>query len=48
MGASGTPTVVQGSFLLTPGLSNATVYQGTGFSSALSSPIVLCQARRGG
>lgn len=47
MGASG-PTVVQGSFLLTPGLTNATVYQGSGFSSALSNPIVLCQGHKTG
>ena len=48
MRASGEQTVVQGSFLLTPGLSNATVFQGGGFSYALSSPIVLCQASGAG
>ncbi len=42
----GSPTVVQGSFLLTPGLTNATVYQGSGFAYALANPVVLCQARR--
>ena len=44
--AGGSPTVVQGSFLLTPGLTNATMYQGNGFAYALGSPVVLCQARR--
>ena len=47
-GPGGTPTVAQGSFLLTPGQSNATVYQGSGFSYALGNPVVLCQARRSG
>lgn len=47
VGPSG-PTIVQGSFLLTPGLTDATVYQGSGFSYALSAPIVLCQGRRTG
>ncbi len=45
MGPSG-QTVVSGAFLLPPGVSNSTVYQGNGFSYALASPIVLCQARR--
>ncbi len=47
MGTPAGTTVVSGSFLLTPGLTNATVYQGSGFSYALSNPIVLCQARKG-
>ena len=38
--------VVEGTFLLPPGSSNATVYQGSGFAAALSQPIVLCQGRR--
>ncbi len=42
----GTPTVEQGSFVLPPGSANAQVYQGSGFSGELSSPIVLCQAKR--
>jgi len=41
-------TVVTGSFLLAPGISNDTVYQGSGFSYALSNPIVLCQGRKSG
>jgi hypothetical protein len=38
--------IVEGTFLLPPGSSNATVYQGSGFATALSQPIVLCQGRR--
>ena len=37
--------VVEGSFLLPPGSVNANVYQGSGFTAALSQPIVLCQGR---
>ena len=40
--------IVEGSFLISPGTSNLTVYQGGGFARALSEPIVLCQGRRGG
>ncbi len=40
--------VVDGSFLLPPGASNVAVYQGTGFNSQLSGPIVLCQGKKGG
>jgi hypothetical protein len=40
--------VAQGSFLLPPGVENATVYQGSGFSGELSPPIVLCQAKKSG
>lgn len=43
---AGAPNVTQGSFLLPPGVSNAIVYQGFGFNSALSNPIVLCQGRK--
>jgi hypothetical protein len=39
--------IVEGSFMLPPGASNVTVYQGSGFASALSNPIVLCQGRKG-
>jgi hypothetical protein len=46
MSAATGPTVVSGSFLLPPGIANATVYQGNGFAYALTSPIVLCQGRR--
>ena len=42
----GGESVVEGSFLLTPGMSNFTVYQGSGFSYALSNPIILCQGKR--
>jgi hypothetical protein len=35
--------VVDGSFLLAPGASNMQIYQGSGFSTALSQPIVMCQ-----
>jgi hypothetical protein len=38
--------VVSGSFLLPQGASNVQVYQGAGFSHAMSGPIVLCQGKR--
>lgn len=47
-GAGGSPSVVQGTFTLSPGQSNVTVYQGSGFGYALGSPVVLCQGRRRG
>ena len=47
MTSENTQQVVQGSFMLTPGASNVMVYQGSGFTSALSNPIVLCQGRKG-
>jgi hypothetical protein len=40
--------IIEGSFLIPPGTSNLMVYQGSGFTRALSEPIVLCQGRRGG
>ncbi len=40
--------VVSGSFLLSPGLANVTVYQGSGFSYEISTPIVLCQGSKSG
>jgi hypothetical protein len=47
--ALATPTnqtqVIQGSFLLPPGASNVQVYQGGGFTHAMSEPIVLCQGK---
>ena len=43
---SGAPSVVQGSFILTPGLTNFTAYQGTGYTYALATPVVLCQSRK--
>ncbi len=42
------PTVVEGSFLLPPGVTNATVYQGSGFSSEMSNPIVMCHGQKTG
>lgn len=41
-------SVVNGSFLLVKGVTNAVVYQGSGFAYPLSSPIVLCQGRKDG
>ena len=38
--------VVSGTFLMTPGASNVTVYQGVGFAHAMSDPIVMCQGKR--
>ena len=46
--SSGAPSVVQGSFVLTPGLTNFTAYQGTGYTYALATPVVLCQGRKTG
>ena len=42
-GAEGMVSVVQGSFSVTPGTENASVYQGAGFSSALGDPVLFCQ-----
>lgn len=44
--AGGGASVVQGSFMLTPGQQNVGVYQGAGFEAALGLPVVLCQGRR--
>ncbi|MGI3899604.1 MAG: hypothetical protein ACRYGP_32400 [Janthinobacterium lividum] len=43
---NGAPSVVQGSFMLTPGQANVTVYQGNGFAYPLGTPVVLCQGRK--
>ena len=43
---AGDQKVVEGSFLLPPGSSNVTVYQGSGFDSALSNPIVICRGNK--
>lgn len=40
-------SVVSGSFVLPTGVANSVVYQGSGFAYALTTPIVLCQARQG-
>jgi hypothetical protein len=42
------PQLAQGSFAIPPGASNVQIWQGSGFARALTSPIVLCQGRRGG
>jgi hypothetical protein len=38
--------IVEGSFLLPARASNVQIYQGAGFSSASSNPIVLCHSER--
>jgi hypothetical protein len=43
MSTDDTTSVVQGTFLLEPGTSNAIVYQGFGFNMALANPIIICQ-----
>ncbi|WP_027052885.1 hypothetical protein [Mesorhizobium erdmanii] len=43
---AGDQKIVEGSFLLPPGASNVTVYQGSGFDSALSDPIVICRGNK--
>lgn len=40
---AGDQKVIEGSFMLPPGASNVQVYQGSGFDSALSNPIVICR-----
>ena len=40
---AGEQKIVEGSFSLPPGASNVQVYQGSGFDSALSNPIVICR-----
>ncbi|MDQ0391173.1 hypothetical protein [Labrys monachus] len=40
------PQIASGSFLLPRGANNAIVYQGSGFTGALSEPIILCQDQR--
>jgi hypothetical protein len=42
---AGDQRIVEGSFTLPPGASNVQVYQGSGFDSALSNPIVICRGR---
>ena len=43
MSTDDTTSVVQGTFLLEPGTSNAVVYQGFGFNMALANPVITCQ-----
>ena len=45
MTTGNTTSVVQGTLLLEPGTSNAVVYQGFGFNSALASSIVICEGQ---
>jgi hypothetical protein len=40
--------VVQGSFLIPPDAVNVQVYQGSGFASQLTAPIVLCRGKKSG
>jgi hypothetical protein len=40
--------IVQGSFLMPPGAANVQVYQGSGFVSAISEPIVICRGKKSG
>jgi len=40
--------VVQGSFLIPPGAKNVQVYQGAGYSSAITEPIVICRGKKSG
>ena len=42
---NGDQRIVEGSFLIPPGASNVTVYQASGFDSALSNPIVVCRGK---
>lgn len=43
---AGDQKVVEGTFLLPPGAANVTIYQGSGFDSALSNPIVICRGNK--
>lgn len=40
--------IIQGSFLIPPGTVNAQEYQGSGFSTAIGEPIVLCRGKKSG
>ena len=40
--------IVQGSFLIPPGTQNAQEYQGSGFSTAIGEPIVICRGKKSG
>jgi hypothetical protein len=44
MATDDTTSVVEGTFLLEPGTSNAVVYQGFGYNMALANPVILCQS----
>ena len=40
--------VVQGSFLIPPGAANVQEYQGSGFASQITAPIVICRGKKSG
>ncbi len=40
--------VVQGSFLIPPDAANVQVYQGSGFASQITAPIVICRGKKSG
>jgi hypothetical protein len=40
--------VVEGSFLIPPGAANVQVYQGSGFASQITTPIVICRGKKSG
>ena len=42
------PSIVTGTFVLAPGVANVTVFQGSGYTSTLTNPVVLCQSARPG
>jgi hypothetical protein len=48
MTTANTSQIVQGSFLMPPGAANVQVYQGSGFVSAISEPIVICRGKKSG
>jgi hypothetical protein len=43
-----TAEVVEGSFLLPPEAKNVQVYQGSGFNSQITAPIVVCRGKKSG
>ena len=45
MSSGNQQSVVNGSFVLAPGVQNSIVYQGSGYAYALAMPVVLCQGR---
>jgi hypothetical protein len=47
MSTDDTTSVVQGTFLLEPGTSNAVVYQGFGYNMVLANPVITCQGSPG-
>jgi hypothetical protein len=41
-----TTKVIEGSFLIQPGVTNMQIYQGSGFNQQVTGPIVMCQAKK--